>query len=168
MIKLPLLIDQIHGKTRQTNHSDCKNESTDSAPHTKSAEQSDETLSRIKVSQSPIYVSYFKLRFSNQICSFRNERYKHATELSKYIWSLKDQKIAYEINWRKVKQATMIVGPIRMYLRDVMSACGRHFSYYADQKCHLSTAEMNSTCEEISTEKCSFLISDYEPVTQRP
>jgi len=31
--------------------------------------------------------------------------YKHATELSKYIWSLKDQKIAYDIKWRKVKQA---------------------------------------------------------------
>ena len=41
----------------------------------------------------------------NHICSFRNERYKHATELSKHIWSLKDQKIAYQIKWRKIKQA---------------------------------------------------------------
>ena len=81
------------------------------------------------VSQSPMYVSFvaacsvtksdvcffrgciglcdttFKLRYRNHICSFHNERYKHATELSKYIWSLKDQKIAYQIKWRKIKQA---------------------------------------------------------------
>ena len=27
----------------------------------------------------------FKLRYRNHVSSFRNERYKHATELSKYI-----------------------------------------------------------------------------------
>ena len=47
----------------------------------------------------------FKLRYRNYMYSFRNERYKHATELSKYIWRLKDQRIAYDIKWRKVKQA---------------------------------------------------------------
>ena len=47
----------------------------------------------------------FKLRYRNHVCSFRNERYKHATELSKYIWSLKDRNIMYNIKWRKVKQA---------------------------------------------------------------
>ena len=35
----------------------------------------------------------FKLRYRNHVCSFKNERYKHATELSKYIWSLKDKSI---------------------------------------------------------------------------
>ena len=30
---------------------------------------------------------------------------KHAPELSKHIWSLKDQKIAYQIKWWKIKQA---------------------------------------------------------------
>ena len=47
----------------------------------------------------------FKLRYRNHVCSFKNERYKHATELSKYIWSLKDKSIPYNIKWRKVKQA---------------------------------------------------------------
>lgn len=47
----------------------------------------------------------FKLRYRNHVCSFKNERYKHATELSKYIWSLKDKGIPYNIKWRKVKQA---------------------------------------------------------------
>ena len=47
----------------------------------------------------------FKLRYRIHVCSFKNERYKHATELSKYIWSLKDKGIPYNIKWRNVKQA---------------------------------------------------------------
>ncbi|KAL9986499.1 hypothetical protein ACROYT_G000660 [Oculina patagonica] len=47
----------------------------------------------------------FKERYRNHTCSFRNERYKNVTELSKYVWSLKEQKINYQIKWRKVKQA---------------------------------------------------------------
>ena len=37
---------QNHEMTRQTNHSEWKNEKTDSPPDTKSAEQSDENISR--------------------------------------------------------------------------------------------------------------------------
>ena len=47
----------------------------------------------------------FKERYRNHTCSFRNERYKNAIELSKYIWGLKDRKINYEIRWRKIRQA---------------------------------------------------------------
>ena len=47
----------------------------------------------------------FKQRYRNHTCSFRNERYRNVTELSKYIWNLKDRKINYQIKWRKVKQA---------------------------------------------------------------
>ena len=47
----------------------------------------------------------FKLRYRNNMCSFKNKRYKHATELSKYIWSLKGKNVKYTIKWRKVKQA---------------------------------------------------------------
>jgi len=46
----------------------------------------------------------FKQRYRNHMCSFKNERYKHATELSKHIWILKDKKISYNIKWRKIKQ----------------------------------------------------------------
>ena len=48
----------------------------------------------------------FKLRYRNHVSSFRNERYKHATELSKYIWSLKDKNAKYNIKWCKIKQAS--------------------------------------------------------------
>ena len=47
----------------------------------------------------------FKERYRNRTCSFRNERYKNATELSKHIWSLQDRNINYKIKWRKVRQA---------------------------------------------------------------
>lgn len=39
------------------------------------------------------------------MCSFKNERYKHATELSKYIWTLKEKNVKYTIKRGKVKQA---------------------------------------------------------------
>ena len=39
---------QNHEMTRQTNHSEWKNERTDTAPDTKSAEQSDENILRYK------------------------------------------------------------------------------------------------------------------------
>ena len=49
--------------------------------------------------------SQFKLRFRNHTSSFRNERYRNATKLSKHVWNLKDQNIQYNIKWRKIKQA---------------------------------------------------------------
>ena len=101
--------------------------------------QAEVTTSTTKETYIGLCDTTFKLRYRNHICSFRNERYKHATELSKHIWSLKDRKIAYQIKWRKLNK----LGPIRMYRRDVTCVCGKHFSYYADQKCQLSTAEMN-------------------------
>jgi len=67
--------------------------------------QADVTTANTKETYIGLCDTTFKLRFRSHICSFRNERYKLATELSKYTWSLKDQKIAYEIKWRKVKQA---------------------------------------------------------------
>ena len=67
--------------------------------------QAEVTTSTTKETYIGLCDTTFKLRYRNHICSFRNERYKHATELSKHIWSLKDQKIVYQIKWRKIKQA---------------------------------------------------------------
>ena len=33
------------------------------------------------------------------------KQYKHATDLSKYVWGLKDKNILYNIKWQKIKQA---------------------------------------------------------------
>ena len=67
----------------------------------------------------------FKERYRNHTCSFRHERYKNVTELSKYIWSLKEQNINYQIKWKKVKQAT---GRILMPTRNVIFAYGKNIS----------------------------------------
>ena len=37
----------------------------------------------------------FKLRYRNHTSSFRNEGCRNATELSKHVWTLKDQNIQY-------------------------------------------------------------------------
>ena len=41
----------------------------------------------------------FKERYLNHTSSFRNQRYKESTALSKYIWKLKDQNKPYEEKW---------------------------------------------------------------------
>ena len=42
----------------------------------------------------------FKSRFLNHTSSFRNTKNRHATELSKYIWNLKDSKTSHSVSWR--------------------------------------------------------------------
>ena len=47
----------------------------------------------------------FKERLSNHKTSFNKEKYKNATTLSQFIWSLKEQNIDYSLQWRKIDQA---------------------------------------------------------------
>ena len=47
----------------------------------------------------------FKLRYNNHTKSFRNKRYQHETELSKYIWDLKNKNIDYSIYWEIIRQS---------------------------------------------------------------
>ena len=68
--------------------------------------QSEVTTETAKETYIGLCDNAFKLRYRNHVSSFRNERYKHATELSKYIWSIKDKNAKYNIKWRKIKQAS--------------------------------------------------------------
>jgi hypothetical protein len=45
----------------------------------------------------------FKERYRNHKKSFQNEKYKKETELSKYIWGLKQKKIQYTVTWKILK-----------------------------------------------------------------
>ena len=47
----------------------------------------------------------FKTRFRNHTASFRNENKRNATELSKYIWSLKDAKMEFAVTWKIMARA---------------------------------------------------------------
>ena len=41
----------------------------------------------------------FKFRYNNHTKSFRNRYYEHATEVSKYIWKLKDLEKTFSLKW---------------------------------------------------------------------
>ena len=47
----------------------------------------------------------FKTRYTNHKSSFNNQHKRHSTELSKYIWELKDKGISYSIAWKILTQA---------------------------------------------------------------
>ena len=47
----------------------------------------------------------FKKRHANHKTSFKHEAKKFSTELSKYIWELKNKKVDYQITWKILKQA---------------------------------------------------------------
>lgn len=47
----------------------------------------------------------FKTRYNNHTKSFRLRKYQNETELSKYIWKLKDNKTKFQISWSIEKRA---------------------------------------------------------------
>ena len=48
----------------------------------------------------------FKTRYNNHTKSFRNRIYEKDTELSKYVWSLKDQNKTFDIKWSIFKKSS--------------------------------------------------------------
>ena len=67
------------------------------------------TVSTIDYKPDQTYVGLtattFKARFSNHRASFKNPAIKYTTELSKYIWKLKEEDVEYDITWKTLKQA---------------------------------------------------------------
>ena len=52
-----------------------------------------------------ISATEFKARYNNHKSSFTHSNKRNTTELSKYIWSLKDQDIDFDIKWKILKHA---------------------------------------------------------------
>ena len=48
----------------------------------------------------------FKTRFTAHSRSFRNSNFRRKTELSKYIWDLKDQDVSFEVTWSIAQRAS--------------------------------------------------------------
>ena len=67
--------------------------------------QAEVTTSPSKQTYIGLCDTSFKSRYRNHTCSFRNERYRNSTELSKYVWGLKDKKTDYQIRWRSIRHA---------------------------------------------------------------
>ena len=80
--------------------------------------QAEVTTSQSKQTYIGLCDTSFKSRYRNHTCFFRNERNRNSTELSKYVWGLKDKKVDYHIKWRIVRHA-------RSY-SSVIYVCGRN------------------------------------------
>ena len=49
----------------------------------------------------------FKDRYRNHVKSFKHEKYKNETQLSKYIWELKKTNNEYKLTWDIVKKVEL-------------------------------------------------------------
>ena len=49
--------------------------------------------------------NHFKTRYRNHLASFRDKSKKNATNLSRYIWSLKENNSSYVLRWRILAEA---------------------------------------------------------------
>ena len=48
----------------------------------------------------------FKIRYRNHTASFRHTKHRNSTELSKHVWSLKDNNIDYSVSWRIISSSS--------------------------------------------------------------
>ena len=97
----------------------------------------------------------FKTRYAAHKSSITNKEKRHQTELSKYIWGLKDEGTPYSITWRIVRHA------------QPYSPKTNRCNLCLWEKYHIITAKkpanLNSRTELISTckHKKKFFLSEY-------
>ena len=72
----------------------------------------------------------FKQRYYGHSESFRNEKSRQKTELSKFIWSLKDKKQTYKIDWKILKKIHKSEGT----LKKICETCNLEKIHIARQK----------------------------------
>ena len=64
-----------------------------------------ETPSTVTETYIGLTATDFKARYRNHQTSFRQEARKNATELSKYLWRLKEEKKEYTVKWKVIARA---------------------------------------------------------------
>ena len=98
----------------------------------------------------------FKTRHTSHKASFKHKEKRHQTELSKHIWSLKDEGTPYTITWRIIRHAQRPYSPRT-----------KRCNLCLWEKYHIITADkstiLNSRTELISTcrHKKKFILSEY-------
>jgi hypothetical protein len=97
----------------------------------------------------------FKSRYANHKNSFANERKRHSTEISKYVWSLRDKNTPYKITWKILKQAQ----PYSPRTKRCNLCLWEKFHIITSNKANLlnSRSELISTCRH----RNKFLLSEY-------
>ena len=80
----------------------------------------------------------FKQRFTQHKLSFKNNKYSNSTELSKYIWQLKDNNTEYQIQWSIITAA------------QPYSNISRRCDLCASEKLHIIKSNSNNTLNKRS------------------
>ena len=92
--------------------------------------------------------THFKTRWNNHTSSFRNENRRSQTALSKYIWSLKEKNVNYELKWSVLKRTTSYNNSTKR-----CQLCGweKYFIITTDKNVLLNNrSELVSTCRHAS------------------
>ena len=89
----------------------------------------------------------FKLRYNRHNTTFRHDTYRTETELSKYIWSLRDEGVVGEVSWEVIQKAI----PYKCSIRRCDVCLSEKFqiaqAMRADRTCILNKrSELVSTC----------------------
>lgn len=101
-------------KDNTVNKKSCNCRQTNSCPLNGNCLQSSviyqATVKRNDNNTSQTYIGLtendFKTRFRNHTSSFRHAKHRNSTELSKHIWTLKDNNIDYSISWRIISSCS--------------------------------------------------------------
>ena len=103
----------------------------------------------------------FKERYRNHTKSFKDKKYANETELSKYIWELKEKKRVFTIMWEILKRAaayTIRARRCNLCLEEKLSILK------ADKRTLLNErSELVSKCQHQN----KFNMSKFSPVEER-
>ena len=86
----------------------------------------------------------FKARFANHKSSFIHSHKRNDTELSKYVWSLKDRNMEYEIKWKILRHAKQYNNTTKRCNLCIAEKC---YLIFKPQECTLNKrSELISSC----------------------
>ena len=104
------LLTETQPNTTSVDNCNCRNKDTCPLPgncQTKGVVYQ-ATVKRNDNQEEQTYVSItegaFKTRYNNHTNSFRDQKHKNRTALSKYVWKLKDSKIDFAVSWKIIKK----------------------------------------------------------------
>ena len=88
--------------------------------------------------------NHFKLRYRNHLASFKDKRKKNATHLSRYIWTLNEKNIGYDLKWRILARANSYSNTNK---RCNLCIAEKYFIICKPQLCSLNSRnELVNTC----------------------
>ena len=86
----------------------------------------------------------FKTRFNSHNASFNNTNRRNTTELSKHVWTLKDQGMPYKISWKIIEKANAYSNNTK---RCMLCICEKYHIIYNHQQATLNKrTEILNTC----------------------